>query len=181
MRTQQISIMEHRYTMITSCSTSRLLLFLIIPAITVMIAAADDLFLLSGQSNMDGYATRGQSLTGNADYWLSIKSILTNGTSTMKDELYNVIYEANQRKSGTMEVANTLTNELMHLYDQGLLHDLDAPLTFGKCSFVKPKKNAMENCSKLVEGVFQHPGMPTVAMTLDMNGCFLERWNCKWE
>ena len=121
--------------------TTRLLLLMMIIS-SISSAAADDLFLLSGQSNMDGFTTRGQSLTGSADYWLSIKSILTNGTSTMKDELYNVIYEANQRKSGAMEVANTLTNELMHLYDQGLLNDLDAPLTFGKCSFVKPKKKS---------------------------------------
>jgi len=113
---------------------------------------ADDLFLLSGQSNMDGYTTTGQSLTGNADYWIAMKSILTNGDSNMTDQLYDVIYEANSsRKNGTEEVASTLTNELMHLYNQGLLNDLDTPLKFGKCSFVTPKKN-INNGLKQVSG-----------------------------
>eukprot|EP00957_Ditylum_brightwellii_P179579 13679924-Ditylum_brightwellii.AAC.1 len=69
---------------------------------------------------MDGYTTTGQSLTGNADYWIAVKSILTNGDSNMTDQLYDVIYEANSSgKNGTEEVASTLTYELMHLYNQG--------------------------------------------------------------
>ena len=79
-----------------------LLLCCIIQAIIkIPSAAADDLFLLSGQSNMDGHATRRQSLTGNATYWMSIKSILTSEDHLkMKTELYNVIYAANERKGG---------------------------------------------------------------------------------
>ena len=124
------------------------LLLLLIHAFTFISSATaaddDDLFLLSGQSNMDGFSTWGKSLTGNADYWLSIKSILANGDSEMKEELYNVTYEANKRHSGAEEVANTLTSELMLLYNQGLLNDLDTPLTHGKCSFVTPNKRTNE-------------------------------------
>ncbi len=132
----------------TTMMTTPILLLLLIHAINLIsspAAAADDLFLLSGQSNMDGFTTQRGSLTGDADYWIAIKSILTNGDSNMKDELYNVTYEANNgRKGGAEEVANTLTNELMHLYNQGLLNDLDTPLTFGKCSFVSPDKRSDE-------------------------------------
>jgi hypothetical protein len=133
--------------------TTPIPLLLFIHAIALIIscaAAADDLFLLSGQSNCDGYTTNGGSLTGDTDYWITIKSILTNGDSNMKDKLYNVTYEANKRKDGAEEVANTLTNELINLYNQGLLNDLDTPLTFGKCSFVSPVKNSYN--LKLVSG-----------------------------
>lgn len=132
------------------------LLICVIQAIIIKIppAAADDLFLLSGQSNMDGYTTRRQSLTGNATYWMSIKSILTNEEDhlKMKTELYDVIYEANERKGGAEEVANSLTNELMHLYHQGLLNDLDAPLAMGKCSFVTPKKKNLGELKQISGG-----------------------------
>ncbi|KAL7491834.1 hypothetical protein ACHAWT_001093 [Skeletonema menzelii] len=103
-----------------------------------------DKFLLSGQSNMVGHTTSGQSVTSNGDYWNKIKSILEQGgnLNTMEEELYNVIYEANYYEYSTIElteeqagVARTLANGVMDLYKSELLNDLDAPLQFGKCSF----------------------------------------------
>jgi hypothetical protein len=104
-----------------------------------------DKFLLSGQSNMVGHTTSSQSLTSNAKYWKRLKSILERGgnhldTTTMKDKLYNAIYNANyyEYNDNTNEqVATTLTNGIMELYNSSLLNDLDVPLKFGKCSFVE--------------------------------------------
>ncbi|KAL7493905.1 hypothetical protein ACHAWT_002740, partial [Skeletonema menzelii] len=105
-----------------------------------------DLFLLSGQSNMVGHTTSGQSITSNGDYWNKIKSILEQGgnLNTMEDALYNVIYEANyyyKYGSSNEQVARTLTNGVMDLYKSELLNDLDTPLQFGKCSFIETNKN----------------------------------------
>eukprot|EP00984_Skeletonema_dohrnii_P004912 scaffold1733_cov122-Skeletonema_dohrnii-CCMP3373.AAC.5 len=64
-----------------------------------------DLFLLSGQSNMEGHTTSRRSITSNSDYFNTIKSILKQGDNgnltTMQEQLYNIIYEANYKKNNT--------------------------------------------------------------------------------
>lgn len=92
-----------------------------------------DFFLLSGQSNMHGHTTSGQSLTSNGVYWKEIKSILDAGPPAggdwkdMRRALFDVIAPANMNN----EVAAKLSSETMKLYNRGLLYDLDAPLELG--------------------------------------------------
>ncbi|KAK1737783.1 hypothetical protein QTG54_011555 [Skeletonema marinoi] len=96
---------------------------------------------------MVGHTTSSESMTGSADYWNTIKSILDSAASasggsgnltSMEEQLYNAIYEANDNNGEANEyndqVATTLTNGVMDLYKSGLLNDLDTPLQFGKCS-----------------------------------------------
>ena len=88
-----------------------------------------DFFLLSGQSNMHGHTTSGQSLTSNGVYWKEIKGILEAGGDwkDMRRALFDVIAPANKNN----EVAANLSSETMKLYNRGLLYDLDAPLELG--------------------------------------------------
>ena len=104
--------------------------------------AATDLFLLSGQSNMEGHTTSKRSIGRNGDYWDNLKSILERGGNldTMKQKLYKVIFKANS-STGNKQVATTLTNGVMNLYKSALLNDLDTPLQFGKCSFKRVKND----------------------------------------
>mmetsp|Transcript_23014 Transcript_23014/g.34333 ORF Transcript_23014/g.34333 Transcript_23014/m.34333 type:complete len:601 (+) Transcript_23014:77-1879(+) len=115
-----------------------------------------DLFLLSGQSNMVGHTTSAESMTGSADYWNTIKSILdsavtaaanggTGNLTSMEEQLYNVIYEANESNN---QVATTLTNGVMDLYKSGLLNGLDTPLQFGKCSFQEASDSKVYDVSR---------------------------------
>ena len=94
-----------------------------------------DFFLLSGQSNMEGHSTSGQSLTKNDHYWMAIKSILEAGgddADGMEAKLFDVIYEANSEVEDLrVTVAVKLAYETMRLYNAGLLNDLDAPLNWG--------------------------------------------------
>ena len=89
-----------------------------------------DIFLLSGQSNMVGHTTSSESMTGSADYWNTIKTILdsysaaasggSGNLTSMEEQLYNAIYEANDNNGEANEyndqVATTLTNGVMDLY-----------------------------------------------------------------
>ena len=106
-----------------------------------------DLFLLSGQSNMVGHTTSGQSIERSGDYWAKIKSILEQGgnLATMEEELYKVIYGTNYKND---EVATTLTNGVMELYKSSLLNDLDTPLTHGKCSFMEATEDEVKDVSQ---------------------------------
>eukprot|EP00985_Skeletonema_marinoi_P016673 scaffold8993_cov207-Skeletonema_marinoi.AAC.29 len=119
-----------------------------------------DLFLLSGQSNMVGHTTSSESMTGSADYWNTIKSILDSAAASggsgnltsMEEQLYNAIYEANDNNGEANEsndqVATTLTNGVMNLYKSGLLNDLDKPLQFGKCSFQEASDSKVYDVSR---------------------------------
>eukprot|EP00984_Skeletonema_dohrnii_P035252 scaffold34795_cov183-Skeletonema_dohrnii-CCMP3373.AAC.1 len=121
-----------------------------------------DLFLLSGQSNMVGHTTSSESMTGSADYWNSIKSILDSATANggsgsgnltiMQEQLYNIIYKENENiyesNESNGQVATTLTNGVMDLYKSGLLTDLDTPLQFGKCSFQEASDSRVYDVSR---------------------------------
>jgi hypothetical protein len=111
-----------------------------------------DLFLLSGQSDMVGHTTSGQSITSSGDYWNKLKSILERGGNfdTMEDKLYNAIYEANYnpQSDSNEQVARTLTEGVMDLYKSDLLNDLDTPLQFGKCSFQEADNSNVEDVSQ---------------------------------
>ena len=120
-----------------------------------------DLFLLSGQSNMIGHTTSEWSIEKNGKYWNDIKSILdeaaiaeANGVddylSTMEEDLYKVIYEANYHvdNENINRVAETLTNGVMDLYKSSLLNDLDTPLSIGKCSFTEANDTLVNDVSQ---------------------------------
>ena len=135
-----------------------------------------DLFLLSGQSNMVGHTTSGQSIGGNANYWDEILTILNKpdiiakttaaaaeagagaGMSEIWPEMYNLIYEMNYQKR---VVAKSLTSGLLDmLFDNGnstnssssnLLTGLDVPLSNGKCSFMEAYEN--ENGKSKVDDI----------------------------
>ena len=97
-----------------------------------------DLFLLSGQSNMQGHTTSEQSIGGNGNYWMQIKSILEAGGDHvgMENALFDAILAANSNnewlsQSDADVVATTLADETMRLYTAGLLYNLDTPLSLG--------------------------------------------------
>ena len=95
-----------------------------------------DFFLLSGQSNMVGHTTSGQSLGKDESYWLRLKSILDAGgdPAVMENDMFTVIREEQlARKTNAPESVDiTLANETMKLYNKGLLNDLDTPLNLGR-------------------------------------------------
>ncbi|KAL7456689.1 hypothetical protein ACHAWC_009012 [Mediolabrus comicus] len=125
-----------------------------------------DLFLLSGQSNMVGHTTSGQSIGGNEKYWDEILTILNQpdvvaktteaaaaeagAGADMSDvwpEMYNLIYEMNyQNRRVAKSLTSGLYNMLLHNKNSNsnsssssnnLLTGLDVPLTNGKCSFME--------------------------------------------
>ena len=104
-------------------------------------AQSTDLFLLSGQSNMIGHTTSGQSIGKNGDMWQSIKGIIENGGDAMEDDLELVIRNANVAVDSIGIVSPTEAAGLVALYNDGLLNNLDNPLTFGNCSFVIPRES----------------------------------------
>lgn len=92
-----------------------------------------DFFLLGGQSNMQGHSTSRQSLTKNETYFLNIKQVLEDGgdPAIMESKLLNII-ESGRNKVSESGVRANLVKETMNLYNQGLLSDLDTPLSFGR-------------------------------------------------
>ena len=94
-----------------------------------------DYFLLSGQSNMQGHSTSERSLTGNDTYWLDIKQLLEDEVdpAIMESKLQSII-KAGQlvQHEFTESVMINLANETMKLYNQGLLNDLNTPLSLGR-------------------------------------------------
>jgi len=101
-----------------------------------------DYFLLGGQSNMQGHTTSRQSLTKNETYFLDIKQVLEDGgdPAIMESKLLNII-ESGRNKVSESGVRANLVKETMNLYNQGLLTDLDTPLSLGSCSYVIPQDN----------------------------------------
>jgi len=101
-----------------------------------------DFFLLGGQSNMQGHTTSRQSLTKNETYFLDIKKLFEDGDdpAIMESKLLNII-ESGGRKVSESSVKANLAKETMNLYNQGLLNDLDTPLSLGSCSYVIPQDN----------------------------------------
>lgn len=93
-----------------------------------------DFFLLSGQSNAHGHTTSGLSIGEDDSYWMKIKSILESGgeLDIMEELLYDAIYAANADHPEPGMVATTLANETTKLYKNGLLYDLDTPLSLGR-------------------------------------------------
>lgn len=92
-----------------------------------------DYFLLSGQSNMQGQTTSRSSLTKNDTYWLDIKQVLEEGgdTAITESKLLNII-GSGRNKTSESSVRVNLAKETMNLYNQGLLRDLDTPLSLGR-------------------------------------------------
>ena len=92
-----------------------------------------DYFLLGRQSNMQGHSTSRQSLTKNETYFLDIKQVLEDGDdpAIMESKLLNII-ESGRNKVSESGVRANLAKETMNLYNQGLLTDLDTPLSLGR-------------------------------------------------
>jgi len=92
-----------------------------------------DLFLLGGQSNMQGHSTSRRSLTKNATYFLDIKQVLEDGgdLAVMESKLLNII-ESGRNRASESDVRANLAKETMNLYNKGLLSELDTPLSFGR-------------------------------------------------
>ena len=92
-----------------------------------------DYFLLGGQSNMQGHTTSRSSLTKNETYFLDIKRVLEDGDdpAIMESKLLNII-ESGRNKVSESGMRANLAKETMNLYNQGLLTDLDTPLSLGR-------------------------------------------------
>lgn len=83
-----------------------------------------------------GNTISGQSIGGNSTYWLHIKSILeSNHAPDIKEGmLADAIHRQNVDTvpSTPASMSDHLASETMALYNDGLLNDLDVPLTYGK-------------------------------------------------
>jgi hypothetical protein len=84
---------------------------------------------------MQGHSTSERSLTGNDTYWLDIKQLLEDEVdlAIMESKLQSII-KAGQlvQHEFTESVMINLANETMKLYNQGLLNDLNTPLSLGR-------------------------------------------------
>jgi len=106
-------------------------------------ARAKDMYLFSGQSNMEGWTTMGSHVN---DQWGLVRPILIEGnsTGTMYQDLYDAIYTTNNnREAGTAPpvVADKEATELINFHSAGRLDNLDTSLTLGKCSFLLVNKD----------------------------------------
>lgn len=93
-----------------------------------------DFFLMSGQSNMHGHTTSGESLTSDDAYWRAIKAILESGRDqdAMTNALAATIRSGHGQRQDYSTNAVLLATETMNLYNKGLLNSLDTPLRRGR-------------------------------------------------
>ena len=82
---------------------------------------------------MQGHTTSRSSLTKNETYFLDIKRVLEDrdDPAIMESKLLNII-ESGRNKVSESGMRANLAKETMNLYNQGLLTDLDTPLSLGR-------------------------------------------------
>lgn len=107
---------------------------------------AKDLYLFAGQSNMVGHTTSGSSIGRNDALWTDVREILQQGNNAtiMYADLYDTLYYPNLRDIdaiGAAEVAAKEAEELVSLYNYGLLNDLNTSTASGYCSFLDVNKD----------------------------------------
>jgi hypothetical protein len=93
-----------------------------------------DLFLISGQSNAIGHTNARESLTRGDEYWSDLMHLFKQdlNQSQWNQELYKLIDSVHVYENGPPEVIANLRDEVIKLWQFGLLNSIDEPLSSGK-------------------------------------------------